>query len=116
MGYSTALLDEAIAKRRKAREELRVRQLEKLQHALDALSREIAFEEAYMFGSIAEPFGFSEGSDIDVGFMGLRDEDFFAAMSFLSNQLSAEVDVIQLESHRFGDKIRRFGTRWKKKE
>jgi len=43
MGYSTVLLDEAIEKKKKAREDLRLQLLEKLSRALDALSREIPF-------------------------------------------------------------------------
>lgn len=116
MGYSTVLLDEAIEKKIKAQEDLRLRLLEKLDHALEALSREISFEEAFIFGSVLEPFRFSERSDIDVGFVGLHDDHFFRAMSFLSSELCVDVDIVQLETHRLGEKIKREGTRWKKKE
>lgn len=65
-----------------------------------------------MFGSIVKPYGFRKESDIDIGFMGLRDEDFFRAMSFVSGELGADVDVIQLESHRLALKIRQEGLKW----
>lgn len=96
MGYSTVLLDKALEEKKKAQEELRLQMLEKLNHALDALNRELPFREAYLFGSIKEPFRFTEGSDIDVGFIGLRDEHFFKAMSFLSSELQTDVDIVQL--------------------
>jgi predicted nucleotidyltransferase len=116
MGYSTVLLDEAIEKKKKAGEDLRLQLLEKVDHVLYSLSREIPFEEAFLFGSITKPFSFSESSDIDVAFVGLQDEHFFRAMSFLSAELGFDVDIVQLESHRWGGKIKREGTRWKKKE
>ncbi len=116
MGYSTVLLDEAIEKKKKDQEALRLQLLDKLGHALDDLSREIPFEEAFLFGSITKPFRFSEQSDVDVGFVGLQDDQFFRAMSFLSAKLCVDVDIVQLETHRLGEKIKREGTRWKKKE
>ena len=116
MGYSTVLLDEALETKKKAQENLRLQLLEKLIRALDALSTMLPFKKAYIFGSITKPFGFSERSDIDVGFVGLQDDHFFRAMSFLSANLGVDVDIIQLETHRLGEKIKREGTRWKKKE
>lgn len=116
MGYSTVLLDEAIEKKKRAQEDLRLQLLEKLGHALDALSGEIPFEEAFIFGSVTAPFRFSEISDIDVGFIGLHDDHFFRVMSFLSAILCVDVDIVQLEAHRLGEKIKREGIRWKKKK
>jgi hypothetical protein len=116
MGYSTAVLDAAIEKNKKDQEALRLRLLDKLGHALDDLSREIPFEEAFLFGSVTIPYRFSERSDVDVGFVGLHDDHFFKAMSFLSAQLCVDVDIVQLETHRLGEKIKREGARWKKKE
>ena len=116
MGFSTALLDEAIEKKKKAQEVNRLQMLEKAGRALDSLSREIPFEEAFLFGSVTEPFGFSERSDVDVAFVGLHDGHFIRAMSFLSAELRVDVDIVQLETHRLGEKIKREGARWKKKE
>ena len=39
---------------------------EKILTAIDKLSEEIAFKEAYLFGSVTKPFRFSERSDIDI--------------------------------------------------
>ncbi len=116
MGYTTVLLDEAIKQKKNNQEALRLQLLDKLSHALDDLSREIPFEEAFLFGSVTKPFRFTEQSDIDVGFVGLHDNHFFRAMSFLSDTLCVDVDIVQLEAHRLGEKIKREGLRWKKKE
>lgn len=115
MGYVTVLLDEAVRNKRSRQEELRQQLMERLLCALDRLDGKIAFKEAYIFGSVTKPFGFSEGSDIDVGFSGLDNRDFFAAMSFLSGETGVDVDIVQLEGHRLADSIRREGTRWKRK-
>ena len=116
MGYETPLLDEVIEKKRQTREERRLRLVEKILAALDGLSREAAFEEAWLFGSVTKPFEFSERSDIDIAFVGLDDRDFFRAMSYLSNAADCDVDVLQLEHHRLADKIKTGGIRWKRRE
>jgi predicted nucleotidyltransferase len=114
VGYVTALLDEAIEKKRKEQEELRLHVTEKILIALDRLSREITFEEAYVFGSVTKPFRFSERSDIDIGFIGLDDRHFFRAMSYISEKTGCDVDIVQLEDHRLADKIKRGGIRWRR--
>ncbi len=50
--------------------------IKKLFNTLDTLSREIPFKEAYLFGSIGKPYRFSKDSDVDIGFLGLKDEHF----------------------------------------
>ncbi len=114
MGYITALLDEAIEKKRKEQEELRLHMIEKILTAIDRLSKEITFEEAYVFGSVTKPFRFSERSDIDIGFIGLDDRQFFKAMSYISEETGCDVDIVQLEDHRLADKIKRGGIRWRR--
>jgi len=86
MGYPTTLLDEAIEKNRKNQEKQRQKIMEIITHVLDDLSGEVDFKEAYLFGSITKPFRFSEKSDIDIGFLGLSDRDFFKAMSIISKK------------------------------
>ena len=114
MGYVTTLLDEAIEKKRTEQEELRLHVIEKILTAIDRLSREITFEEAYVFGSVTKPFRFSERSDIDIGFIGLDDRHFFRAMSYISEETGCDVDIVQLEDHRLADKIKRGGIRWRR--
>ena len=88
--------------------------MEIITHVLDDLSGEVDFKEAYLFGSITKPFRFSEKSDIDIGFLGLSDRDFFKAMSIISKKTGFDVDLVQLEGHRLKEKIVREGTKWKR--
>ncbi len=111
---STDLLAAALAKKRLAREAERQAFILLAMQALDKLAGEMAFDSAYIFGSAARPFGFSEASGLDVAFVGLRDEDFFAAMAFLYNEVGREVDVVQLEGHRLAEKIVGEGILWRR--
>ena len=110
--FSTWLLDRAIAKERERRELKRKERLEAVFQALEKLSRQIPFREAYIFGSLAKQYRYFDESDIDVAFVGLRDEDFFQAMAFLSLELGVDVDVVQLEGHPLREKILKEGIRW----
>lgn len=100
----TALLDEYRKAKKQKAEILRSEMIKRIQCALSELSKKIYFKKVYVFGSILKPY-FSDESDIDVAFEGLKNEDFFKAMAFLSDYLERDVDVIQLEGHRLGDKI-----------
>ncbi len=113
--FSTHVLDKAIQHRKEANERLRLVRLGRAFDALQKLAGEVLFEEAYLFGSLARPYGFLENSDIDIGFIGLKDRDFFVATAFLSRELSVDVDVVQLEGHRMEEKVRQGGIRWVKK-
>ncbi len=108
----TDLLDKTIEQRRKVQEELRLQLIEKVCKVLDKLAMEIPFEEAYLFGSILKPGKFIKDSDIDIGFIGLKDIDFFRAMSFISSELGVDVDIVQLEGHRLADKVKKEGLKW----
>lgn len=113
--FSTHLLDETVKRERKEREELRSYLIKRLFDILDKLSLEVPFKEAYLFGSIAKPYRFLKDSDIDIGFVGLRDKDFFKVMSFISREIGVDVDVIQLEGHKLTEKIKKEGIKWIKK-
>ena len=114
-GFSTYLLDRATRARREANERKRLELLDVALLSLNRLSREVGFEVAYLFGSVTKPYHFSGSSDIDVGFIGLKDEDFFRAMAFLSHELGTEVDIVQLESYRMTGKIKKEGIKWRRK-
>jgi predicted nucleotidyltransferase len=114
--FQTTLLDEVIEKNRSRQEEFRLLVIEKILITLDTLSKEVAFKEAYLFGSVTKPYGFSEGSDIDIGFIGLDDRHFFRVMSHISEAAGRDVDIVQLEDHRLAGKIRRGGIQWRKKD
>lgn len=114
--FSTYLLDKVIAISQEKREQQRAERLAALLTALEQLSKLIPFEEAYVFGSLTKPYRFSPNSDIDIGFIGLRDVDFFPAMAFLSRELGRDVDFLQLEGHRLKEKVISEGIRWKRKD
>jgi predicted nucleotidyltransferase len=114
--FSTHLLDKAIEREGKEREKLRLQLIKRLFAALDKLSIDIPFKEAYLFGSITKPNRFLKSSDIDIGFSELTDENFFKAMSFISEDIGIDVDVIQLEGHRLAEKIKREGIKWTRKD
>lgn len=114
--FSTYLLDEVIERERDDCEKLRFYLIEKLFDILRKLQLEISFKEAYLFGSIAKPFKFSKYSDIDIGFIGLMDGDFFRAMSFISREIGRDVDVVQLEEHRLAKKIKKESIQWTRKD
>lgn len=84
--------------------------------AIDKLSEEMDFKEAYLFGSVTKPFRFSERSDVDIGFVGLDDRHFLKVMSYLSEEAGRDVDIVQLEDYRLADKIKRGGIQWRRKD
>lgn len=114
--FSTYLLDAAIERKRRAREEFRLQLIEKVFNALNKLAVDIPFKEAYLFGSIVKPHKFMKDSDIDIGFVGLKDDHFFRVISFISSEIGVDIDVIQLEGHRLEDKVKEKGIRWIKKD
>lgn len=116
MRFSTALIDETINRKRKEREAARLQLIKRLFDILERLSKKVSFDEAYLFGSVTKPHRFAELSDIDVGFIRLKDEDFFKTIAFISNEIGLEVDVIQMEGHRLADKVKREGIRWTEKD
>jgi len=110
--FETPLLDKVLEREKREREGLRLQLIKKLFDIFGRLRREVPFEDAYLFGSIIKPYKFMEGSDVDIGFTGLGDEYFFKAMSFISREISRDVDVVQLEGHRLAEKIKRDGMKW----
>ena len=110
-GFSTYLLDEAVVREKEEREKLRLDALKKLNYIIGRLYLEVPFTEAYIFGSVTKPYEFSENSDADVGFLGLKDEYFFKTMAFISREINMDVDIIQLERSRFAKKIKKEGVK-----
>lgn len=110
--FSCHLLDEVLETRKHARETQRLALLARVQEALARLASVVDFREAYIFGSVARPGLYREDSDVDLAFVGLRDEEYFTAMAWLSRELNREVDVVQLEGHRMEEKIKKEGLRW----
>ena len=114
MPYYLYLVAEKRKKERERAEKLREKLLSDIDEALSELLQLVPFQDAYIFGSITTPHGFSPDSDVDIAFYGLKDEDFFKTIAFLSRRLARDVDVIQLEGHRLEEKIIRTGIKWKR--
>ncbi len=106
----TYLLDAYRKKKSQEIEREKERILKKLIPALRELSMKVSFKEVYVFGSLLEK-RFSLDSDIDLGFMGLKDKEFFSAMTFLSDYIGRDVEIIQIERHRLGKRVLREGRR-----
>ena len=112
--FTTEIIDSVLHRKKEERENYRIYTLQKLLSVLEELSKIIPFKEAYIFGSITKKYLFSEHSDVDIGFIGLDDKDFFKAMSFISERIGMDVDIVQLEHHRLKDIIQKEGIPWKK--
>lgn len=114
--YSTDVLDESLARAHERRERERTELLERAFVALEGLSKTTPFQEAYLFGSLSNEGAFRRGSDVDIGFLGMKGKDVVRATAYLSRQLGFDVDVVQLEGHRFAEKITREGIKWKRRK
>lgn len=113
---TTYLLDKFIQYKKIQREELRLTTIDKVKGILKEMLGSIPFKEAYFFGTITKPYRFFEESDVDIAFIGLMDEDFFKASAYLSSRLGKDVDIVQLEDHRWRDKIIKEGIRWMRQD
>ena len=88
-GFSTDILDGAIERRRRTREQLRTTTRESLVQALEAAR--VPVDEA-IIGSIERPGHFDAASDIDlVGPLAAR--DYFTLKS-LEHSLGREIDIV----------------------
>ncbi len=111
------LVRKAIEKRRQQRETVRQEVLSNVFEALEELTQHVIFDEAYVFGSVTQPYKFRDQSDIDIAFANLQDKNFFFTIAFLSKRLGREVDVVQLESAgKLQHNILREGKRWSHKK
>ena len=113
--FDFRLLERRLEEKRREREELRYEVLERTFKALEILSERYYFKKAYIFGSLVNPGRFHEWSDVDVAFIGLKDEDFFRIMADLSELIGRDVDVVQMERCRFSDLIEKEGIVWRGK-
>ena len=108
------IIKQAYKKKAEQREKLRKELLEKITAALQSLSNEVLFKEAYIFGSVTQKNQFSEQSDIDIAFAGLDRDKLFIVVSFISDKLERDVNVVHIEDIHFRNKIMGEGIRWKK--
>ncbi|MEK7727540.1 MAG: nucleotidyltransferase domain-containing protein [candidate division KSB1 bacterium] len=111
--FNTDILDQCLQRERLENEKTRKRTLRQLTQLLPKLAGDYGLREAYVFGSLTKPGRFRKNSDIDIAVLGLKKKDYFAFMAALRNALEREVDVIELESHPWREKILEAGIQWK---
>jgi uncharacterized protein len=112
MAFSTALLDAALKRRRALNEQQRLAALARVTAWLETQGDRYDIQEAYLFGSIARPYQFSDRSDVDVAAENIRPDLFFDAMASLSEAVERDVDLVELLKCPFAAKIRQQGIRW----
>jgi predicted nucleotidyltransferase len=110
--FSTRILDQAKQEKQRKREDERVKVLKELKLALS--ESPISLREAFIFGTVAIPFAFNACSDVDVAVHAQEPRGYFLLKCYLEGRLGREVDLVELESCRFIDSIRRQGIRWTK--
>lgn len=107
------IIKEVYKKKSEERERLRTRVIQDTLKALERLSEEVSFREAYIFGSLVKPYQFGKFSDVDIAFSGLDKDKLFFVTSFLSRYLERDVNVVHIEDIHFKDKILKEGIKWK---
>lgn len=75
------------------RDEVRARLSDAVRH----LRVRFGATQIWIFGSFASG-GWSEQSDVDIAALGIRNSDYWEALSGLAEQLGCDVDLIRLES------------------
>jgi predicted nucleotidyltransferase len=113
--FKTTILDQYLSKKRREQEWTRQKTVRRALRLLPSLSRKYGFQRAYLFGSLTNAGHFRDDSDIDVAIAGLKSDKYFAFMAELSEKLGREVDIVQIERHRFRKRIEESGIRWEKK-
>lgn len=111
-----ALWERLKEERARDRERDRLTLLTKVMEALDRLSRDYKWREAYVFGSLTRPGRFRAESDVDIAVRGLDKFALFAFVGDLSSLLGRDVDVVVLEECPFAETIVSKGFKWQKRE
>lgn len=112
MKFDTHLLDEALVQRSDRLEVERKDFLARVFAALDALGSAYGIQRAYIFGSVVRPHRFHEHSDVDIAVETTRPELLTEALASISSFLKIDVDLINLASVPFAERIRREGELW----
>ena len=112
MGFDISLLDKALEERRAEWARRRIAMLEKVIAVLDEVAPAYGVDEAYIFGSLAKPGRYHQGSDIDIAVRWGDRKDFFGLAGDGSRRLGQDIDILPLEKLHFAEKIEREGIRW----
>lgn len=113
--FSTAYLDQTLAKQRSQLEAERQHLLSKVMDWLDQFGPQYGIKEAYVFGSLTCSNQFTHRSDIDIAVETINWEDFFSIIGWLSEATGREVDLIPLEKCHFANRVRERGIKWTQK-
>ena len=112
MPFDTHLLDEAIAQRSRRLENERQRLFAKTVALLDAHYRQFGIRSACIFGSVTRPRRFHQHSDVDLAIETSRPELLTVAIGRFSSLLERDVDMVDLATVPFAERIRREGVLW----
>jgi len=112
MPYPTPLLDQIQAQHRQQNEQERLATLAKITSWLESNAHSYGIFEAYIFGSVTRPYGFTQLSDVDVAVEQIHPQLFFPAIADLSEQVERDVDLIELSKCHFSNLLRQKGIKW----
>ena len=96
-------------------ERMRISTVQRINKTLDTLNNKYCWDEAYLFGSVAEKGKFRRHSDIDIAVTGLDKYEYYEFVGEISSFLDKRVDVILLEECHFADAIKKKGLKWNRK-
>ena len=84
-----------------------------MQRLIEALTASpIRLDDAYIFGSLVRPGDFYDSSDVDVAVHAVLPRNYFDLKCHLEERIGRDVDLVEIESCRFFDSIRRHGYLW----
>lgn len=112
MPFNTNVLDEAIARRSDRLEGERQRLLAQTCALLESHRSRYGIRSAYIFGTLARPRRFHERSDVDIAIETSRPELLTQAIGRFSLLLERDVDLVDLATVPFADRIRRESIEW----
>ena len=112
MSFDTHLLDEALVQCYHRLENERRDLLAQTLAALNVLSCSYGIRCAYIFGSVVSPHRFHETSDVDIAIETSRPAVLTEAIGCFSALLERDVDLVDLATVPFADRIRRKGVLW----
>jgi len=112
MPFDTSVRDKAIARRSERLEGVRQGLLAQTCALLDSHCNRYGIRSAYIFGTLARPHRFHERSDVDIAVETSRPELLTEATGRFSSLLERDVDLVDLTTVPFADRIRREGIEW----
>ena len=105
----------AIMERQASQEKLRISVLQDISMALKTIEKKYHWDEAYLFGSVAQEEKFRRSSDIDLAISGLNKMEHYAFIAEISELLEVSIDVVLLEECPFAESIKEKGLKWNRK-